>query len=131
MGLPSRAPPSSPAAWKDTLGIALQDGVVWVVGVLHGDGLRELAEHPLLEGFQPLVVVATAHVFFILSQGEHTLGPASTWLSGYSSHKPGRGAEAGPGQCSVPVHRGHWEVVAGRHKLLGGGGHPGRGARWG
>lgn len=59
---------------KDTLGIALQDGVVRVVGVLHGNSLWELAEHPLLEGLQPLVVMATAHVFFVLSQiGEHTL----------------------------------------------------------
>lgn len=60
---------------KDTLGITLQDGVVRVVGVLHGDGLRELAEHPLLEGLQPLVVMAAAHVLFVLSQtGEHTTG---------------------------------------------------------
>lgn len=53
---------------KDTLGVTLQDGVIRVVGVLHGDGLWELAEHPLLEGLQPLVVVATAHIFFVLPQ---------------------------------------------------------------
>lgn len=47
------------------LGVALQDGVIRVVGVLHGDSLRELAEHPLLEGLQPLVVVAPAHVLFV------------------------------------------------------------------
>lgn len=83
------SPPWAPASFphqvsKDTLGLALQDGVVGLVGVLHGDGLRELAEHPLLEGLQPLVVMATAHVFFVLSRTEeHTLGlacgPTSMW----------------------------------------------------
>lgn len=36
--------------------------------MLHGNGLWELAEHPLLEGLQPLVVMASAHVFFVLPQ---------------------------------------------------------------
>lgn len=65
---PPRGPALRPRVSKDTLGIALQDGIVGAVGVLHGDGLRELAEHPLLEGFQPLVVVATAHVLLVLPQ---------------------------------------------------------------
>lgn len=74
MGLPSHSPSPPPLyGSKDTLGVALQDGVIRVVGVLHGDSLRELAEHPLLEGLQPLVVVAPAHVLFVLPQRrEHT-----------------------------------------------------------
>ena len=73
MGLPSHGPSPPPLhGSKDTLGVTLQDGVIRVVGVLHGNGLRELAEHPLLEGLQPLVVVAPAHVLFVLPhRGEH------------------------------------------------------------
>lgn len=33
-----------------TLGITLQDGLVWLVWVLHGNGLWEFSQHPLLEG---------------------------------------------------------------------------------
>ena len=36
---------------EDTLGLCLQDGLVGRVGVLHGDGVGELAQHSLLEGF--------------------------------------------------------------------------------
>lgn len=126
-GLPSRGPASFPAAWKDTLGIALQDGVVGVVGVLHGDGLRELAEHPLLEGLQPLVVVATAHVLLILSQrGEHTLcpacGPASPWASQARPRSPrqarGTAPSPSPGEGGQGGRKDklHWEVAAGGHR---------------
>lgn len=55
---------------KDTLGIALQYGVIGVVWVLHCNGLGELAQHPLLEGFQPLIVVAPTHIFFVLQEGQ-------------------------------------------------------------
>lgn len=115
--------------------------------MLHGDSLRELAEHPLLEGLQPLVVVATAHVFFILLQrGEHTLcpvcGPAPTWAQPLLISQARPEAEVGPGHNAQFLSTGgdglkgkkgklHWEVTAGRHKLLADGGHPGRGARWG
>lgn len=34
--------------------------------MLHGDGVGELVEHPLLEGLQPLVVVAAAHKLLVL-----------------------------------------------------------------
>lgn len=83
---PSAARPGERAAppGEDTLRLGLEDGVVGLVGVLHGDGVRELVQHPLLEGLQPLVVMATAHVFFVLSRTEeHTLGlacgPTSMW----------------------------------------------------
>ena len=51
---------------KDTLSIALQDGVVWLVGVLHGDGLWKFSQHPLLEVLEPLVVVAAANKLLVL-----------------------------------------------------------------
>lgn len=51
---------------KDTLSICLVYGLVWLINVLHGDGMRELVEHPLLESLQPLVVMAAAHKLLIL-----------------------------------------------------------------
>lgn len=94
MGLPSHGPSPLPLhGSKDTLGVALQDGVVRVVGVLHGDGLRELAEHPLLEGLQPLVVVAPAHVLFVLPQRREHMPclacPPSAPQSGSPWGRPG------------------------------------------
>lgn len=38
--------------------------------MLHGDGVRELVEHPLLESLQPLVVMAAAHKLLILQRKE-------------------------------------------------------------
>lgn len=55
---------------KDTLGVGLVDGLVGLVDVLHGDGVGELVEHPLLERLQPLVVVAAAHKLLVLSTRE-------------------------------------------------------------
>lgn len=55
---------------KDTLGVGLVDGLVGLVNVLHGDGVGELVEHPLLERFQPLVVMAAAHKLLVLSARE-------------------------------------------------------------
>ena len=94
VGLPSHGPSPLPLhGSKDTLGVALQDGVVRVVGVLHGDGLRELAEHPLLEGLQPLVVVAPAHVLFVLPQRREHMPclacPPSAPQSGNPWGRPG------------------------------------------
>lgn len=51
---------------KDTLRFRLVYGLVWLVYVLHGDGVGELVEHPLLERLQPLVVMAAAHKLLIL-----------------------------------------------------------------
>lgn len=51
---------------EDTLGIGLVYGLVRLVGVLHGDGVRELVEHALLERLQALVVMTTTHKLFIL-----------------------------------------------------------------
>lgn len=53
---------------KDTLRIRLVYGLVWLVDVLHGDGVGELVEHPLLESLQPLVVMAAAHKLLILQR---------------------------------------------------------------
>ena len=51
---------------RDTLGVALQDGLVGLIRVLHGDGLGEFSQHPLLEGLQPFVVVASTDELFVL-----------------------------------------------------------------
>lgn len=54
---------------KDTLCFGLVYGLVWLVDVLHGDGVGELVEHPLLESLQPLVVMAAAHKLLVLQRG--------------------------------------------------------------
>lgn len=51
---------------KDTLSVTLQNCLVRLVGVLHGNSLWEFTQHPLLEGLQPLVVVAAADKLFVL-----------------------------------------------------------------
>lgn len=56
------------ACAKDTLSVGLVDGLVGLVDVLHGDGVGELVKHPLLEGFQPLVVMAAAHELLVLQK---------------------------------------------------------------
>ena len=53
---------------KDTLRVRLVYGLVRLVDVLHGDGVRELVEHSLLESLQPLVVMAAAHKLLILQR---------------------------------------------------------------
>lgn len=60
--------PISSLLLKDTLGIAMQNSVIWLVGMLHCNCLGEFSQHPLLEGFKPLVVVSTANKLFILCQ---------------------------------------------------------------
>lgn len=50
----------------DTLSFCLEDGLVGLVGVLHGDGVGKLAEHPLLEGLQPLVVMPSTNELLVL-----------------------------------------------------------------
>lgn len=54
---------------QDTLRVALQDGVVRLVGMLHGDGLWELSQHPLLEVLEPLVVVTATDKLLVLQRG--------------------------------------------------------------
>lgn len=51
---------------EDTLCITLQNGLVWLIGVLHRNGLWEFSQHPLLEGLQPFVVMATTDKLFVL-----------------------------------------------------------------
>lgn len=58
----------SHACTKDTLRIGLVDGLIGLVDVLHGDGVGELVEHPLLECLQPLVVMAAAHKLLVLQR---------------------------------------------------------------
>lgn len=53
---------------KDTLSVTLQNGFVWMVRVLHGYGLREFSQHPLLEGLQTLIVVTAADELFVLQK---------------------------------------------------------------
>lgn len=53
---------------KDTLCVCLVYSLVWLVDVLHGDGVGELVEHPLLESLQPLIVMAAAHKLLILQR---------------------------------------------------------------
>lgn len=50
----------------DTLRLGLEDGLVRLVGVLHGNGMGELIQHPLLEGLQPFVVMPSTHKLLIL-----------------------------------------------------------------
>lgn len=57
-----------PCTLKDTLCVCLVYGLVGLVYVLHGDGVGELVEHPLLECLQPLVVMASAHKLLILQR---------------------------------------------------------------
>lgn len=54
---------------QDTLRVGLVYGLVGLVDVLHGDGVGELVEHPLLESLQPLVVMAAAHKLLVLQSG--------------------------------------------------------------
>lgn len=66
-----RLPPAAPSGnaalpGADTLRLGLEDGLVGLVGVLHGDGVGELIQHPLLEGLQPLVVVPSADKLLVL-----------------------------------------------------------------
>lgn len=66
---------------KDTLCICLVYGLVWLVDVLHGDGMGKLIEHPLLESLQPLIVMAAAHKLLILqrtSRGQHGVSLTSS-----------------------------------------------------
>lgn len=51
---------------EDTLSFGLQDGLVGLVGVLHGDGMRKLTQHPLLKRLQTLVIVSPTHKLLIL-----------------------------------------------------------------
>lgn len=67
--------PSLGGLAEDTLRVRLVDGLVGLVDVLHGDGVGELVEHSLLEGLQPLVVVAAAHKLLVLQgRGEEEKG---------------------------------------------------------
>lgn len=63
-----------PFPCKDTLSVTLQDGVVGLVGMLHGDGLRKFPQHPLLKVLEPLVVIAAAHKLLVLQQGRYSRG---------------------------------------------------------
>lgn len=60
---------------KDTLSLGLVDGLVRLVDVLHGDGVGELIQHALLEGLQPLIVMATAHKLLILQTRQRASEP--------------------------------------------------------
>lgn len=51
---------------QDTLGVRLQNGFVGLVRVLHGDGLREFSQHPLLKGLKSFVVMTATHKLLIL-----------------------------------------------------------------
>lgn len=51
---------------EDTLRLSLQYGLVRLVGVLHGDGVRKLTQHPLLKRLQALVIVPPTHKLLIL-----------------------------------------------------------------
>lgn len=66
-----------PCTLKDTLCVCLVYGLVGLVYVLHGDGVGELVEHPLLERLQPLVVMASAHKLLILQW--RVVGKEAVW----------------------------------------------------
>lgn len=50
----------------DTLSLRLEDGLIRLVGVLHGDGMGELVQHSLLEGLQSFVVMPATYKLLIL-----------------------------------------------------------------
>lgn len=52
---------------KDTLCVTLQNRLIRLIGVLHRNGLWEFSQHPLLEGFQPFVVVAATDELLVLA----------------------------------------------------------------
>lgn len=59
----------------------MQDGVVGLVGMLHGDGLRKFPQHPLLKVLKPLVVVAAADKLLVLQEEERAaVRPCDTLL---------------------------------------------------
>ena len=60
----------------DTLSFCLEDGLIGLVGMLHGDGVGELVQHSLLEGLQSFVVMPSTHKLFILEvkSEKETLG---------------------------------------------------------
>lgn len=53
---------------KDTLSVTLQDGVVGLVGMLHGDGLWKFPQHPLLKVFEPFVVITATDKLLVLQK---------------------------------------------------------------
>lgn len=63
------------------------DGLVWLVGMLHGDGMREFIEHALLESFQTLIVMTTAYKLLIL-KSTHKQTPKHTHTSKYIHKQP-------------------------------------------
>lgn len=58
----------APRAEEDTLSVTLQNGVIRLVGVLHGNGLRKFSQHPLLEVLEPLVVITTTDKLLVLQK---------------------------------------------------------------
>lgn len=85
---------------EDTLRVGLVYGLVGLVDVLHGDGVGELVEHPLLEGLQPLVVVAATHKLLVLqSRGDGGGGEEKKETTrGYTAIWWRRGATADGGR---------------------------------
>lgn len=68
---------------KDTLCVCLVYGLVWLVDVLHGDGVGKLVKHPLLESLQPLIVMAAAHKLLILQRMRRVQHGVSLTSSGH------------------------------------------------
>jgi hypothetical protein len=59
----------------DTLSLCLEDGLVGLVGMLHGDGMGELVQHSLLEGLQSFIVMPSTYKLLILGvQSKQKLG---------------------------------------------------------
>lgn len=54
--------------YADTLCFCLKDGLIWLISMLHSNGMWELIQHSLLEGLQPFIVMSSANKFLILSR---------------------------------------------------------------
>lgn len=54
----------------DTLSITLQNGVVRLVSVLHGDGLWKFSQHPLLEVLETLIVITATDKLLVLQRNK-------------------------------------------------------------
>lgn len=52
--------------YADTLRFCLKDCLIWLICMLHSNGMWELIQHSLLEGLQSFVVMSSANEFLIL-----------------------------------------------------------------
>lgn len=73
--------------YVDTLCFCLKDGLIWLISMLHSNGMWELIQHSLLEGLQPFIVMSSANKFLILSgTGKQKARASCMKISGIQTH---------------------------------------------